>query len=146
MQVAELSPGLLEHYMSFFELSKEQVLEQKAAFDVLDANGDGDITFQELTAVNAKYAEGFSEKELQEQFSELDVDGSGHVTFQEFLAVYVKGEFGREVPLVKVQVHEERENVIQHINSECLEKKRRASSRLEAIADDERLDASELLA
>mmetsp|Transcript_17565 Transcript_17565/g.55018 ORF Transcript_17565/g.55018 Transcript_17565/m.55018 type:complete len:246 (-) Transcript_17565:84-821(-) len=150
----ELSPGLLETYMSRFELTKEQVLEQKAAFDVLDTNSNGVITFEELKEANAKYSEGFSEKELQEQFSELDVDHSGHVTLQEFLAVYVKGEFGREVPIVHVR--EDTENMIQRIEVDDLQKKvrrkvprfaerRRVQSNLEAIVDEElieRLDPS----
>mmetsp|Transcript_104762 Transcript_104762/g.312966 ORF Transcript_104762/g.312966 Transcript_104762/m.312966 type:complete len:235 (-) Transcript_104762:87-791(-) len=139
----ELSPGLLETYMSRFELTKEQVLEQKAAFDVLDTNSNGVITFEELKEANAKYSEGFSEKELQEQFSELDVDHSGHVTLQEFLAVYVKGEFGREVPIVHVR--EDTENMIQRIEVDDLQKKVRVQSNLEAIVDEElieRLDPS----
>lgn len=138
----EVSPGLLETYMGRFELSKEQVLEQKAAFDVLDTDGNGVITFEELKTMNSKYAGGFSETELKEQFKELDVDGSGHVTFQEFLAVYVRGEFGREVRLC--QVHEDSENIIQHIEVDDLQKKPRAKSKLQSIVDEEligRLDS-----
>lgn len=138
MPGSEVSPGLLETYMLRFELSKEQVLEQKASFDVLDTDGNGAITFQELKAMNAKFSGGFTDKELEEQFKELDVDGSGHITFQEFLAVYVKGEFGREVRVV--QVHEDTENVIQTIEVGDLQKKSRAVSKLESIVDEELIE------
>mmetsp|Transcript_64384 Transcript_64384/g.188373 ORF Transcript_64384/g.188373 Transcript_64384/m.188373 type:complete len:234 (-) Transcript_64384:83-784(-) len=137
----ELSAGLLETYMSRFELTKDHILEQKAAFDLLDTDGNGVITFEELKVVNAKYKEGFSEPELKEQFSELDIDHSGHVTFQEFLAVFVKGEFGREVRIV--QVHEDTENMIKHIEVDDLQKKTRAKSDLQPIVDEELLAGSD---
>mmetsp|Transcript_72782 Transcript_72782/g.170708 ORF Transcript_72782/g.170708 Transcript_72782/m.170708 type:complete len:232 (-) Transcript_72782:85-780(-) len=94
-----LSPGLLEAYMTRYELSKDQVLEQKEAFDLLDIDGNGKVTYQEVKEMNAKLGQPMSEQELSEQFTTLDIDGSHAVTFPEFLKVYVKGEFGRDVPL-----------------------------------------------
>mmetsp|Transcript_21938 Transcript_21938/g.51302 ORF Transcript_21938/g.51302 Transcript_21938/m.51302 type:complete len:227 (+) Transcript_21938:102-782(+) len=98
-----LSAGLTESYMKLFELPKEEVLEQKAAFDVLDIDKSDSITFQELKAMNSKFSTGFTDKELEEQFKELDVDGNGKVLFPEFLKVYVKGQYGRDVALHLVQ-------------------------------------------
>ncbi|CAJ1328961.1 unnamed protein product [Effrenium voratum] len=97
-----LSAGLLEAYMARFELSKDQVLEQKKAFDVIDSDGNGKITFQEVKDMNAMLEQPLSDQELTEQFTSLDVDGNNTVTFPEFLKVYVKGEFGRDVPLPSV--------------------------------------------
>ncbi|CAE7319362.1 unnamed protein product, partial [Symbiodinium pilosum] len=86
-------------YMSRYELSRDEVLEQKQAFDLLDIDGNGKVTYQEVKEMNAKLGQPMSEQELSEQFTTLDVDGNNTVTFPEFLKVYVKGEFGREVPL-----------------------------------------------
>lgn len=83
--------------MERFELHKEEILEQKAAFDILDANHSGLITLEELRKFNSKFNGGFTEKELQEQFKEMHRDGNGGISFLEYLKVYVKGEFGREV-------------------------------------------------
>ncbi|CAE6952906.1 unnamed protein product [Symbiodinium natans] len=94
-----LSPGLLEAYMTRYELSKDQVLEQKQAFDLLDIDGNGKVTYQEVKEMNAKLGQPMSEQELSEQFTTLDIDGNNTVTFPEFLKVFVKGEFGRDVPL-----------------------------------------------
>ncbi|CAE7751894.1 unnamed protein product [Symbiodinium sp. CCMP2456] len=70
-----LSPGLLEAYMARYELSKDQVLEQKEAFDLLDIDGNGKVTYQEVKEMNAKLGQPMSEQELSEQFTTLDVDG-----------------------------------------------------------------------
>eukprot|EP00913_Durusdinium_trenchii_P020197 g18977.t2 len=80
--------------MARFELSKDQVLEQKQAFDVLDLDGNGKITFQEVKELRPM--------DLSEQFITLDIDGNNIVTFPEFLKVFVKGEFGRDVMLPNV--------------------------------------------
>mmetsp|Transcript_110201 Transcript_110201/g.152472 ORF Transcript_110201/g.152472 Transcript_110201/m.152472 type:complete len:219 (-) Transcript_110201:35-691(-) len=92
----------METMMSRFELEKAQVLQQKEAFDALDVDGSGSITFNELKKVNQAYKGGFSDDELREQFKELDVDGSGEITFWEFLKVYVKGKFGRDVSIPQI--------------------------------------------
>lgn len=134
MPEMELSCGLLETYMARFELTRDQVLEQKAAFNMLDIDGSGQISYQELKAVNAKYDGGFTEQELEEQFKELDVGSSGHISFQEFLKVHVKGEFGRDVVLPKVR--EETENVLEHAET-GLRTPRRPTTHLESIKDEE---------
>eukprot|EP00931_Biecheleriopsis_adriatica_P075452 TRINITY_DN49306_c0_g1_i1.p1 TRINITY_DN49306_c0_g1~~TRINITY_DN49306_c0_g1_i1.p1 ORF type:complete len:225 (+),score=54.09 TRINITY_DN49306_c0_g1_i1:57-731(+) len=95
----ELSAGLLEAYMARFELTKAQVTEQKQAFDLLDLDGNGKVTFDEIKVMNSKLEQPMSEKDLKGEFVQLDADGDNQVTFQEFLKVYVKGEFGRDVPL-----------------------------------------------
>ena len=94
-----MSAGLLEMYMLKFQLTKEQVLEQKAAFDQLDEDGSGTISLSEVEAVNMKLQNGFTREELVAEFKQLDVDGNGAVSFQEFLKVYVHGEFGRDVSI-----------------------------------------------
>jgi len=94
---SELSPGLLETYMTRFELKKEDIMEEKAAFDQLDINGSGHITMDELKAYNSKFKAGFSDKDLLKHFKEMDADGNGGISFLEFLKVYVKGVHGREV-------------------------------------------------
>mmetsp|Transcript_120503 Transcript_120503/g.236853 ORF Transcript_120503/g.236853 Transcript_120503/m.236853 type:complete len:243 (+) Transcript_120503:158-886(+) len=94
-----LSPGLLETFMVRCELKKDEVLEQKKAFDLLDLHGTGNMSMRELTEFNAKFHIGFSKKQLAEQFREMDRDGRGGITFADYLRVYVKGTYGREVHL-----------------------------------------------
>lgn len=88
--------------MARFWLSKSQVEEQKKAFDALDLDGNGKITFQEVKEMNTTLGSPMSDKELNEQFVSLDVDHNDIVTFAEFLKVFVKGEFGRDVLLPNV--------------------------------------------
>mmetsp|Transcript_1164 Transcript_1164/g.2584 ORF Transcript_1164/g.2584 Transcript_1164/m.2584 type:complete len:244 (-) Transcript_1164:131-862(-) len=92
-----LSAGLMETYMERFELSKEEIMAQKDAFDLIDVDKSGMITLAELKKFNETFHAGFSDKEIQDQFAELDIDGNGGITFLEYLKVYVKGEYGREV-------------------------------------------------
>merc|ERR1712107_629534 len=84
-------------YVERFKIKKEEILEQKAAFDALDIDKSGGISLAEIVQFNAKFKGGFSEDDLKSQFKELDVDGNGLVTFVEYLKVFVKGTYGREV-------------------------------------------------
>eukprot|EP00930_Biecheleria_cincta_P014243 TRINITY_DN12341_c0_g2_i2.p1 TRINITY_DN12341_c0_g2~~TRINITY_DN12341_c0_g2_i2.p1 ORF type:complete len:224 (+),score=48.33 TRINITY_DN12341_c0_g2_i2:697-1368(+) len=93
----ELSEGLLETYMAHFDLNRKQVVEQKAAFDFLDQDGNGSLTFEEVKAMNAKLDTPMTTEELSVQFKELDVNSDGRIEFKEFLKVYVLGAFGRNV-------------------------------------------------
>eukprot|EP00445_Apocalathium_hangoei_P001182 CAMPEP_0203859150 /NCGR_PEP_ID=MMETSP0359-20131031/11676_1 /ASSEMBLY_ACC=CAM_ASM_000338 /TAXON_ID=268821 /ORGANISM="Scrippsiella Hangoei, Strain SHTV-5" /LENGTH=235 /DNA_ID=CAMNT_0050776009 /DNA_START=132 /DNA_END=839 /DNA_ORIENTATION=- len=83
--------------MERFELKKEEILAQQEAFNVLDTDGSGMITMDDLRAFNEQFHAGFTAQELEDQFSEIDLDGNGGISFLEYLKVYVKGEYGREV-------------------------------------------------
>jgi len=106
--MAPLSAGLLETYMSRFELKKDEILQQKEAFDVLDPKDTGKIKMEALQTFNSSFlaATAFSEAELSKHFRETDADGNFGITFLEYLKVYVKGTYGREVHLGLEHVEE----------------------------------------
>lgn len=99
---AGLSAGLLETYMKRFELTRDQVLEQKMCFDEVDEDKSGTISKEEMEACLEKEGENFA-AELEEQWKELDVNGDGKVEFQEFLKFYVKYALDRDVAIKSVE-------------------------------------------
>ena len=61
----------------------KSVTDIKAAFKRFDADGDGEITFQELKSGSSSVAK-FSEGELAAIFSVGDIDNDGKISFCEF--------------------------------------------------------------
>ncbi|KAF3454329.1 hypothetical protein FNV43_RR04776 [Rhamnella rubrinervis] len=66
-------------------LSEEQIAEFQEAFCLLDKDGDGCITIEELATAIKSLDENPTEEELKNMISEVDVDGNGTVEFGEFL-------------------------------------------------------------
>lgn len=66
-------------------LSKEQVAEIKAAFDLFDKNGDGTITKKELRSAVRELGEQPTKQELQDFVKDVDKDGNCKIDFPEFL-------------------------------------------------------------
>ncbi|KAJ8470826.1 hypothetical protein OPV22_025169 [Ensete ventricosum] len=65
--------------------SEEQITEFYATFCLFDKNGDGCITFEELSTVVKSLGLKPNEAEVRKMMSEIDADGNGTIEFQEFL-------------------------------------------------------------
>ncbi|KAJ9185846.1 hypothetical protein P3X46_005433 [Hevea brasiliensis] len=66
-------------------LTEEQITEFQEAFCLLDKDGDGRITFEELATAIKSLEENPTEEELQSMINEVDVNGNGTIEFGEFL-------------------------------------------------------------
>ncbi|KAG6775227.1 hypothetical protein NC652_013023 [Populus alba x Populus x berolinensis] len=66
-------------------LTEEQTAEFQEAFCLLDKDGDGCITFEELAAVIKSLDDSATDEEIHFMISEVDVDGNGTIEFGEFL-------------------------------------------------------------
>uniref|UniRef100_H3BH85 Troponin C, skeletal muscle n=1 Tax=Latimeria chalumnae TaxID=7897 RepID=H3BH85_LATCH len=71
-------------------LSEELISEFKAAFDMFDADGGGDISTKELGTVMKILGQNPSREELDAIIEEVDEDGSGTIDFEEFLVMMVR--------------------------------------------------------
>ncbi|KAH7571911.1 hypothetical protein ACOSP7_014808 [Xanthoceras sorbifolium] len=66
-------------------LPVEQVLEFQEAFCLLDRDGDGCITIEELATAIRSLDQNPTEEELQNMINEVDINGNGTIEFGEFL-------------------------------------------------------------
>ncbi|XP_058033950.1 troponin C, skeletal muscle isoform X2 [Ahaetulla prasina] len=71
-------------------LSEEMIAEFKAAFDMFDADGGGDISTKELGTVMRMLGQTPTKEELDAIIEEVDEDGSGTIDFEEFLVMMVR--------------------------------------------------------
>jgi len=71
-------------------LSEAMLQEFKAAFDIFDTDGGGDISTAELGTVMKMLGQTPSKEELDEIIEEVDEDGSGSIDFEEFLVMMVR--------------------------------------------------------
>ncbi|CAL9061017.1 unnamed protein product [Musa banksii] len=65
--------------------SEEQITEFYATFCLFDKNGDGCITFEELSTVIKSLGLKPDEGEVHKMIREIDANGNGTIEFQEFL-------------------------------------------------------------
>ncbi|XP_055508360.1 troponin C, skeletal muscle-like isoform X1 [Leucoraja erinacea] len=71
-------------------LSEEMIAEFKAAFDMFDIDGGGDISTKELGQVMKILGQTPTREELDAIIEEVDEDGSGTIDFEEFLVMMVR--------------------------------------------------------
>ncbi|RVE70257.1 hypothetical protein OJAV_G00062180 [Oryzias javanicus] len=71
-------------------LTEEMITEFKAAFDMFDTDGGGDISTKELGTVMRMLGQNPSREELDAIIEEVDEDGSGTIDFEEFLVMMVQ--------------------------------------------------------
>ncbi|KAM9831049.1 troponin C, skeletal muscle isoform X2 [Syngnathus typhle] len=71
-------------------LTEEMIAEFKAAFDMFDTDGGGDISTKELGTVMRMLGQNPSREELDAIIEEVDEDGSGTIDFEEFLVMMVQ--------------------------------------------------------
>ncbi|URE18823.1 hypothetical protein MUK42_10363 [Musa troglodytarum] len=65
--------------------SEEQITNFHATFCLFDKNGDGCITFEELSTVIKSLGLKPNEAEVHKMIGEIDANGNGTIEFQEFL-------------------------------------------------------------
>ena len=68
-------------------ISADQIQEFRQAFDIIDRNGDGVITIDDLAAVMRAMGQTPTSQELQDMIKEVDADGNDNIDFTEFLAL-----------------------------------------------------------
>lgn len=68
-------------------LTAEQIQEFRQAFDIIDRNGDGAITTDDLAAVMRAIGQSSTANELTDMIREVDADGNDTIDFTEFLAL-----------------------------------------------------------
>lgn len=67
------------------QLSENEIMDLGKIFLSLDKNGDGTLTFEELTEGLSKLPD-FNTKEIQDLMASMDTDKSGKIDYTEFLA------------------------------------------------------------
>ena len=65
-------------------LSEEQVAELRKAFNVMDENGDGHVTRDELKKLLSGLGEEVTDEIIDEMINVADANGDGKVNFEEF--------------------------------------------------------------
>ncbi|KAL9450823.1 hypothetical protein AB3S75_012542 [Citrus x aurantiifolia] len=66
-------------------LPEDQIAEFQEAFSMLDKDGDGCITFEELASAIKSLDQNPTKEELRNMINEVDLDGNGTIEFLEFL-------------------------------------------------------------
>ena len=71
-------------------LTDEQIIEFREAFQAFDKDGNGSITTKELGTVMRSLGQNLSEGEIKEVIDEVDEDKNGTIDFQEFLSLMAR--------------------------------------------------------
>ena len=66
-------------------LTEEQKSEYREAFSIFDTNGDGTITFEELTKAMQSLGKDATPTEIQDMIDNADVNSDGKIEFEEFV-------------------------------------------------------------
>lgn len=67
--------------------TEQEVAEFKKAFKMWDRDGDGTITFNELSSVFKSLGQSYDHNKMKTMFEQADLDGNGSIDFAEFLAL-----------------------------------------------------------
>lgn len=70
---------------------ESEVDEMKAAFDVFDKNGDGDITAEELFSVLSKLGLEIDRDTINLMIKSVDINGDGTISYDEFKKMMTDG-------------------------------------------------------
>ena len=71
-------------------LTDEQIIEFREAFQAFDKDGNGSITTKELGTVMRSLGQNLNEVEIREIIDEVDEDKNGTIDFQEFLSLMAR--------------------------------------------------------
>ena len=74
----------------FDNLTGEQIIEFREAFQAFDKDGNGSITTKELGTVMRSLGQNLTEAEIKEIIDEVDEDKNGVIDFQEFLSLMAR--------------------------------------------------------
>jgi Ca2+-binding EF-hand superfamily protein len=64
------------------ENAEEEMLE---AFQIFDADGNGNISADELRQIMANLGEKLTDEEVEDMVKEADIDGDGQINYEEFV-------------------------------------------------------------
>ena len=73
------------------KLSEDQVAELRKAFNVMDENGDGQVTKDELKKLLSGLGEEVTDEVVDEMINIADENGDGKVNFEEFCKAATSG-------------------------------------------------------
>ena len=73
------------------KLSTEQAAELKKAFSVMDSNGDGVVSKDELKSLLKGLGEDVTDDIVDEMIKIADENGDGKIQFEEFVAAASEG-------------------------------------------------------
>ena len=71
-------------------LTDEQIIEFREAFQAFDKDGSGSITAKELGTVMRSLGQNLNESEIKEIIDEVDEDKNGTIDFHEFLSLMAR--------------------------------------------------------
>jgi calmodulin len=71
-------------------LTDEQIIEFREAFQAFDKDGSGSITTKELGTVMRSLGQNLNESEIKEIIDEVDEDKNGTIDFHEFLSLMAR--------------------------------------------------------
>ena len=66
---------------------KDHIEQIQMAFEMLDTDKKGKITFSDLKKVAKELGENITDQELHEMINEADQDNDGEISFEEFVSV-----------------------------------------------------------
>jgi centrin-1 len=67
--------------------ARDEIDQIQMAFDMLDGDRTGRVSFKNLQAVAKELGETLSDQELHEMINEADADNDGEISFDEFAAL-----------------------------------------------------------
>ncbi len=73
------------------KLSADQIAELRKAFDVMDANKDGEVTKEELKNLLKGLGEDVTDEVVDEMIAIADTNNDGKVQFEEFCNASMAG-------------------------------------------------------
>ena len=73
------------------QLSADQIAELKKAFEVMDANKDGEVTKDELKSLLKGLGEDVTDEVVDEMIKIADENGDGKIQFEEFCKAAAAG-------------------------------------------------------
>ncbi|EAX91537.1 EF hand family protein [Trichomonas vaginalis G3] len=80
----------MQHFSEFIRskmTERDHIEEIQMAFQMLDIDKKGKITFSDLKKVAKELGENITDQELHEMINEADTDNDGEISFEEFVAL-----------------------------------------------------------